>query len=81
MTSGGVQPSPAEAVLRDERAVLPVAAYCPRYEVTLSLVSVLGAGGVQQMLDPAMTADERAALENSAASLREAGRRILAVTQ
>jgi L-lactate dehydrogenase len=47
----------------------------------LSLVSVLGAGGVQQMLDPPMTAGERAALENSAASLREAGRRILAVTQ
>ena len=68
-------------MLRDERAVLPVAAYCPRYGVTLSLVSVLGAGGVQQMLDPPMTAGERAALENSAASLSEAGRRILAVTQ
>jgi hypothetical protein len=39
------------------------------------------AGSVQQMLDPPMTADERAALEHSAASLREAGRRILAVTQ
>jgi L-lactate dehydrogenase len=78
---GAVSARLAEAVLRDERAVLPVAAYCPRYEVTLSLVSVLGAGGVQQMLDPPMTADERAALENSAASLREAGRRILAVTQ
>ncbi len=36
------------------------------------------AGSVQQMLDPPMTADERAALEHSAASLREAGRRILA---
>ncbi len=78
---GAVSARLAEEVLRDERAVLPVAAYCPRYEVTLSLVSVLGAGGVQQMLDPPMTADERAALENSAASLREAGRRILAVTQ
>jgi L-lactate dehydrogenase len=62
----------AEAVLRDERAVLPVAAYCPRYEVTLSLVTVL---------DPPITADERVALENSAVSLREAGRRILAVTR
>jgi L-lactate dehydrogenase len=49
-----------------------VAAYAPRYEVTLSLVSVLGAGGVQQMHEPAMTADERAALERSAAALREA---------
>jgi L-lactate dehydrogenase len=78
---GAVSARLAEAVLRDERAVLPVAAYCPRYEVTLSLVSVLGAGGVQQMLDPPMTGDERAALEQSAASLREAGQRILAVTQ
>ena len=69
----------AEAVLRDERAVLPVAAYAPRYEVTLSLVSVLGAGGVQQMHEPAMTGDERAALERSAAALREAARRVLAV--
>jgi L-lactate dehydrogenase len=67
----------AEAVLRDERAVLPVAAYSPRYDVTLSLVSVLGAGGVQQMHEPAMTSDERAALEHSAASLREAARRVL----
>jgi hypothetical protein len=48
--------------------------------VILSLVTVLGACGVQQMLDPPITADERVALENSAASLREAGRRILAVT-
>ncbi len=78
---GAVSARLAEAVLRDERAVLPVAAYCPRYEVTLSPVSVLGAGGVQQMLDPPITADERAALEHSAASLREAGRRILAATQ
>ena len=68
-------------MLSDERAVLLVAAYCPRYEVILSLVTVLGAGGVQQLLDPPITADEHVALEHSAASLREAGRRILAVTR
>jgi L-lactate dehydrogenase len=76
---GAVSARLAEAVLRDERAVLPVAAYTPRYEVTLSLVSVLGAGGVQQMHEPTMTSDERAALERSAAALREAARRVLAV--
>ena len=75
---GAVSARLAEAVLRDERAVLPVAAYSPRYEVTLSLVSVLGAGGVQQMYEPAMTDDERAALEHSAAVLREAADRALA---
>ncbi len=74
---GAVSARLAEAVLRDERAVLPVAAYSPRYDVTLSLVSVLGAGGVQQMHEPAMTSDERAALGRSAAALREAASRIL----
>jgi L-lactate dehydrogenase len=76
---GAVSARLAEAVLRDERAVMPVAAYAPRYDVTLSLVSVLGAGGVQQMHEPAMTSDERAALERSAAALREAARHFLAV--
>jgi L-lactate dehydrogenase len=76
---GAVSARLAEAVLRDERAVLPVAAYSPRCEVTLSLVSVLGAGGVQQLHEPAMTSDERAALERSAAALRQAARRVLAV--
>jgi L-lactate dehydrogenase len=71
---GAVSARLAEAVLCDERAVLPVAAYASRYEVTLSLVSVLGAGGVQQMHEPAMTSDERAALERSAAALRQAAR-------
>jgi L-lactate dehydrogenase len=75
---GAVSARLAEAVLRDERAVLPVAAYSPHYDVTLSLVSVLGAGGVQQMHEPAMTSDERAALERSAAALREAASRVLA---
>ncbi len=75
---GAVSARLAEAVLRDERAVLPVAAYAPRYEVTLSLVSVLGAGGVQQLHEPPMTSGERAALERSAAALREAASRILA---
>jgi L-lactate dehydrogenase len=78
---GAVSARLAEAVLRDEHAVLPVAAYCPRYEVTLSLVSVLGGGGVQRMYEPSMTADERAALECSAAALREARHRALSLTR
>lgn len=74
---GAVSARLAEAVLRDEGAVLPVAAYSPAYDVTLSLVSVLGAGGVQRMYEPVMTGEERAALERSAGILREAARRIL----
>jgi L-lactate dehydrogenase len=69
----------AEAVLRDERAVLPVAAYNTGYDVTLSLVGVLGAGGVQRMYEPPMTAEERVALEHSASALHEAVERCLAV--
>jgi L-lactate dehydrogenase len=40
---------------------------------------VLGAGGVQQMYEPAMTSDERAALEHSATALRQAAGRVLDV--
>jgi L-lactate dehydrogenase len=68
-----------EAVLRDECAVLPVAAYHPRHDVTLSLVSVLGAGGVHRMYEPAMDDQESAALERSAAALREVAQRVIAV--
>ena len=75
---GAVSARLAEAVLRDECAVLPVAAYSPAYDVTLSLVSVLGAGGVQKMYEPAMSGDEREALERSAEVLRDAARRVLA---
>lgn len=62
----------AQAVLRDEHAVLPVAAYHTGYRVTLSLVSVLGADGVEQMHMPRMSDEERAALQRSAEALRAA---------
>jgi L-lactate dehydrogenase len=74
---GAVSARLIEAVLRDERAVLPVAAYNPGFDVTLSLASVLGAGGVEQMYEPRMTPEERAALEGSVSVLREAKRRAL----
>jgi L-lactate dehydrogenase len=74
---GAVSARLVEAVLRDERAVLPVAAYNPDFDVTLSLVSVLGAGGVVRMYQPRMTPEERAALDRSVSTLREARRRAL----
>ena len=46
---GAVVARLAEAVLRDEQALFTVAATYRDYQVTLSLLSVLGAGGVQQM--------------------------------
>lgn len=76
---GAVSARLVEAVLRDERAVLPVAAYSSRYKVTLSLSSVLGAGGVQQMHVPTMTPEEHQALLESAQVLRDAAERAVAV--
>ncbi|MGH3497423.1 MAG: lactate/malate family dehydrogenase [Nocardioidaceae bacterium] len=69
---GAVVARLAEAVLRDEQALFTVAAYHTDYQVTLSLVSVLGAGGVQQMHLPAMTENEHEALDRSAQTLRQA---------
>src|SRR5205807_10198640 len=60
---GAVSARLAEAVLRDERAVLPVAAYSQRYSTTLSLISVVGATGVVKMYEPPMSDDEAHALD------------------
>jgi L-lactate dehydrogenase len=62
----------AQAVLRDERAVVPIGSYNDDYGVTLSMPSVLGRTGVVQILEPSMSADERRALSISANRLREA---------
>jgi L-lactate dehydrogenase len=62
----------AEAILRDEQAVIPIGSYQPDFGVTLSLPSVLGRQGVSQVLDPEMSAEERQALEHSADVLRGA---------
>jgi len=62
----------AQAVLRDERAVLPIGSYNDDYGVTLSMPSVLGRTGVVQILEPSMSADERRALLLSADTLRNA---------
>jgi len=74
---GAVSARLAEAVLRDEHAVLPVAAYSDRYDTTLSLVSVVGAAGVVKMYEPTMSDEERRGLEASAEAIRKAKSRIL----
>ena len=66
----------AEAVLRDERAVLPIGAYNADYGVTLSLPSVVGRKGVSRILQPAMSDEERRSLAQSAEVLRQALQRI-----
>ncbi len=60
----------AEAILRDEQAVIPIGSYHPKYGATFSLPSVLGRQGVSQVFEPEMSAQERQALERSAGVLR-----------
>jgi L-lactate dehydrogenase len=65
-----------EAILGDERAILPVAAHRERYGVTIALPTVVGREGATGELEPAMSEDERRAFERSAATLRDAARSI-----
>jgi L-lactate dehydrogenase len=66
----------AEIILRDERTVIPIGTYQAQYGVTLSLPSVLGRSGVAQILEPAMSANEREGLQRSAETLKAAVARI-----
>ena len=68
----------AEAILRDERAVLPVAAYRERHGVTIALPTVVGREGAAGELEPSMSEGERRAFEHSAATLRKATVGVLA---
>jgi L-lactate dehydrogenase len=66
----------AEAILRDEHAVIPIGSYNPQYEITISLPSVLGRQGVSQILEPEMSEEERQRFHRSADILRNAVGRI-----
>ncbi|MEA2134581.1 MAG: L-lactate dehydrogenase [Solirubrobacteraceae bacterium] len=61
-----------EAVLDDERVVMPVATYRARYGVAIGLPTVVGRGGAAGELEPSMSEQERRAFERSAETLREA---------
>ena len=59
-------------VLNDEHAVIPIGSLQKRFGVTLSLPSVVSRPGVIEVLEPAMSEEERQGLEKSAQTLREA---------
>ncbi len=65
----------AEAILKDKRRVLPCAAYLEgEYGLSgiyLGVPVVLGAGGIEKVLEIPLNADEKAALDKSAAAVRE----------
>ena len=64
-----------EAILKDKRRILPCAAYLEgEYGLDGLYVGVpckLGEGGLQEIIEVELTEEERAALEKSAASVRE----------
>jgi malate dehydrogenase len=65
----------AEAILKDKKKILPCAAYLEgEYGVNGLFVGVpakLGAGGIEQIIEIKLLPDETAALDKSAASVRE----------
>ena len=61
-----------EMVLHDERAVIPIGCYNAAFGVTLSLPSVVGRGGVQRVVEPEMSDEERKALQRSADAISAA---------
>jgi len=62
----------SEAVLRDERVVLPVAAHQKGHGVTIALPTVVGRDGARGVLEPGMSDDERRGFEHSVQTLRDA---------
>ena len=53
----------AEIVLRDERAVIPIGSFNPAYGVTLSLPSIVGQAGVERILEPSLSEEEKQGLQ------------------
>jgi L-lactate dehydrogenase len=69
---GAVTARIAEAIVRDEHAILPVASHHEEYGTTISLPSVIGRLGVERVMCPELTDEERAGLDESAQVLRHA---------
>ena len=66
----------AEMVCNDERAAIPIGSFQDKFGVTLSLPSVIGRGGVIEVLEPELSDEERIGLQRSAECLQAALDRI-----
>src|ERR1700730_18587449 len=66
----------AEIVVRDDRAVVPIGVFNPKFGVTLSMPGILGRNGVSRILEPAMSEEELQGLQRSADTLKAASKRI-----
>ncbi len=64
-----------EAIIKDKKKIVPCAAYLEgEYGIKGLFVGVpckLGAGGLEQIIEIKLTADEQAALQKSADSVKE----------
>jgi L-lactate dehydrogenase len=59
-------------ILNDERAVIPIGSYQKQFGVTLSLPSIVGRNGVEAVLEPKLSDEERAGLQKCADTLKQA---------
>jgi L-lactate dehydrogenase len=66
----------AQAVLRDEQIVFPIANFHSEYGLTLSLPSVLGRAGVSRSFVPTMTETEQVKFQHGIEQLTTARQRI-----
>jgi L-lactate dehydrogenase len=62
----------AEIILNDEQSIIPIGSYHEDFEVTLSLPSVVGINGIEQVFLPDMSEQEHKALQQCAQILKKA---------
>jgi len=62
----------AEIILRDEKAVMPVGSFNETYGITISLPSLIGKAGVEEVFWPQMSSIELNALEKGTQKMRAA---------
>lgn len=65
----------AEAILKDKRRILPCAVYLQGeyglHDLFFGVPVILGAGGAEKIIEAALTAEEKAAVEKSAREVKE----------
>jgi len=68
----------AEIIVNDEKAIMPVGSFNETYGITISLPSVIGQNGVEEVFWPQMSSMELNALESGTHKMRSAIQKYLA---
>jgi len=68
----------AEVIVKDEKAIMPVGSFNQNYGITISLPSIIGLEGVEEVFWPQMSPAELAALELGTQKMRSAVQKYLA---